>query len=360
MGGFAWVTLATNDSYSLGALVLAHSLKQSGTVHQLAVLVTPGVTNAMREKLASVFNLVQDVNILDSRDEANLRLLKRPELGVTFTKLHCWRLTQYEKCVFLDADTLVLQNSDELFDREELSAAPDVGWPDCFNSGVFVYRPSLETYDKLIAFALEKGSFDGGDQGLLNLFFSDWAHKDISKHLPFIYNLCSTACYSYLPAYKQFGSNAKIIHFIGASKPWLQYFNTETRQVQPSGDVSHLQDVLQRWWNIFCSLIHPQLSPAMAGLAGAFAQLTLGVPRTQEQEAFESLLRKQAWEVGNIDYLGRDSFENIWSKITETLNAGASAPPPPPAAAPAESQSQSEDIAIVEEIPRKDDDNHQA
>lgn len=48
-----------------------------------------------------------EVNVLDSKDEANLALLARPELGVTFTKLHCWRLTQYEKCVFLDADTLV-------------------------------------------------------------------------------------------------------------------------------------------------------------------------------------------------------------------------------------------------------------
>lgn len=52
-----------------------------------------------------------EVNVLDSKDEANLALLARPELGVTFTKLHCWRLTQYEKCVFLDADTLVsMQN----------------------------------------------------------------------------------------------------------------------------------------------------------------------------------------------------------------------------------------------------------
>lgn len=48
ISGFAWVTLATNDSYSLGALVLAHSLRQVGTVHQLAVLVTPGVTATMR------------------------------------------------------------------------------------------------------------------------------------------------------------------------------------------------------------------------------------------------------------------------------------------------------------------------
>ena len=48
--------------------------------------------------------------------------------------------------MFLDADTLMIQNSDELFDRDEFSAAPDAGWPDCFNSGVFVFRPNLNTF----------------------------------------------------------------------------------------------------------------------------------------------------------------------------------------------------------------------
>ncbi|XP_057332963.1 general transcriptional corepressor trfA isoform X1 [Microplitis mediator] len=263
MGGFAWVTMVTNDSYSLGALVLAHSLKRAGTRHDLAVLITPGVTAAMREKLSSVFTLVQEVNVLDSRDESNLALLARPELGITFTKLHCWRLTQYEKCVFVDADTLVIRNCDELFEREELSAAPDVGWPDCFNSGVFVFKPSQQTFASLTAFAASKGSFDGGDQGLLNLYFSDWAHKDISKHLPFIYNMCSTATYSYLPAYKQFGEEVRIIHFIGSTKPWLQHFDTQTGIVHPSPDSNHVQSLLQHWWNIFCRDVHSQLSPAM-------------------------------------------------------------------------------------------------
>lgn len=156
-----------------------------------------------REKLSAVFTLVKEVNVLDSKDEANLALLARPELGITFTKLHCWRLTQYDKCIFVDADALVIKNSDELFERDELSAAPDVGWPDCFNSGVFVFKPSQITFASLTSHAKLHGSFDGGDQGLLNSFFSDWAHKDISKHLPFIYNMCSTATYSYLPAFKQ-------------------------------------------------------------------------------------------------------------------------------------------------------------
>ncbi|XP_074111443.1 glycogenin 1 isoform X3 [Cotesia typhae] len=320
MGGFAWVTLVTNDSYSLGALVLAHSLRRVRTKHDLAVLITPGVTAAMREKLTAVFSLVKEVNVLDSQDEANLALLARPELGITFTKLHCWRLTQYEKCVFIDADTLVIRNCDELFEREELSAAPDVGWPDCFNSGVFVFKPSQQTFASLTAFATSKGSFDGGDQGLLNLYFSDWAHKDISKHLPFIYNMCSTASYSYLPAYKQFGSDVRIIHFIGSTKPWLQYFDTQTSLVHPASDFQHLQSLLQLWWNIFCEDVHPQLSPVMAGIAGALAKITLGEARSPEQFALEEHMRKQSWEQGQIDYMGRDSFDNIWKKICTTLS----------------------------------------
>ena len=98
---------------------------------------------------------------LDSRDTEHLALLTRPELGVTFSKIHAWRLTHYTKCVFLDADTLVLQNVDELFDREELSAAPDIGWPDCFNTGVFVFVPSMETFRNLLDLAKQSGSFDG-------------------------------------------------------------------------------------------------------------------------------------------------------------------------------------------------------
>ena len=101
------------------------------------------------------------VDLFDSEDSANLALLQRPDLGITFTKLHAWKLVEYEKCVFLDADTLVLQNVDDLFSRPEISAAPDTGWPDCFNSGVFVFVPSMQTHNALVAHALAVGSFDG-------------------------------------------------------------------------------------------------------------------------------------------------------------------------------------------------------
>ncbi|CAG2054627.1 unnamed protein product, partial [Timema podura] len=57
-----------------------------------------------------------------------------------------------------------------------------------------------------------------------------------------------------------------------------------------------------------------------AGLAGAFAQMTLGVSRSLEQTALEEHMRKHAWEHGNADYMGVDSFDNIWKKICETLS----------------------------------------
>lgn len=117
--------------------------------------------SVFRQELLRLWDRLILVDILDSEDSENLALLSRPDLGVTFTKLHAWKLTEYNKCVFLDADTLVLQNVDDLFDRPELSAAPDIGWPDCFNSGVFVFIPSQETYTALVSHALDHGSFDG-------------------------------------------------------------------------------------------------------------------------------------------------------------------------------------------------------
>jgi glycogenin glucosyltransferase len=115
-----------------------------------------------RQTLETSFDEVVVVDELNSNDKEHLHLLARPELGVTFTKINCWLLEKYSKCVFLDSDIVVLQNIDDLFEREEFSAAPDAGWPDCFNSGVFVYKPSKETFTKLTQFANEKNaSFDG-------------------------------------------------------------------------------------------------------------------------------------------------------------------------------------------------------
>uniref|UniRef100_A0A673VSS6 glycogenin glucosyltransferase n=1 Tax=Suricata suricatta TaxID=37032 RepID=A0A673VSS6_SURSU len=256
----AFVTLATNDTYCQGALVLGQSLRTQRATRKLVVLVTSQVSGRLRVILSKVFDEVIEVNLMDSADYIHLAFLKRPELGVTLTKLHCWTLTQYSKCVFLDADTLVLANIDELFDRAEFSAAPDPGWPDCFNSGVFVFQPSLETHGLLLQHATDHGSFDGADQGLLNSFFSSWSTADIHKHLPFIYNLSSNTAYTYSPAFKRFGSSAKVVHFLGPTKPWNYKYNPQTGSVlEDSSGLENQQQMtfLNLWWTVYQHSVLP-------------------------------------------------------------------------------------------------------
>ncbi|XP_061899244.1 glycogenin-1-like [Entelurus aequoreus] len=341
----AFVTLATTDNYARGAMVLGQSLRERHTSKKLVVLIGPHVAEPCREVLRAIFDEVLLVDVMDSGDAAHLALMKRPDLGVTLTKLHCWTLTQYSKCVFMDADTLAMTNVDELFEREELSAAPDPGWPDCFNSGVFVLRPSQETHEKLLAFCHDHGSFDGGDQGVLNSFFNTWSTADISKHLPFLYNLSSIAIYSYLPAFKHYGADAKVVHFLGGTKPWNYTYDGQSGEVlgrAEASDSGRLQpDFLRAWWRLYAAAVMPLLQraygdtpfrsgvveageedklhpdqgeePAVASSADAAASLAPACRHMSSEE------RKQRWEAGEIDYMGDDSFANIERKLDAFL-----------------------------------------
>ncbi|KAI4872695.1 hypothetical protein NFI96_032484 [Prochilodus magdalenae] len=335
MADQAFVTLATNDNYAKGAMVLARSLRNHGTSRKLVALIGPHVSEPSRAVLCKLYDETRLVDLMDSGDEAHLALMKRPDLGVTFTKLHCWTLTHYSKCVFMDADTLVVCNVDDLFERDELSAAPDPGWPDCFNSGVFVFRPSIETYEKLLTFCTENGSFDGGDQGVLNSFFSDWATADISKHLPFIYNLSSIAIYTYLPAFKKYGHNAKVVHFLGKVKPWDYVYEPSSRSLKGQTVDRDLQpNYLLQWWEIYFSSVVPLMKeeygdqPFHSGLSegslhGATCQLESGSspspPLPPAPPQMSSWERKQKWEQGQADYLGMDAFTNIERKLDSFL-----------------------------------------
>jgi alpha-N-acetylglucosamine transferase len=156
----AYVTLVATEAYASGTLVLSNKLRDLGSKKEIVCMVTPNISSRVQDILSQVCTVIQ-VDLIRSADFANLELLGRPDLDISFTKIQLWRLTQYKKLVFLDADAFPLRNIDELFDRPCFSAAPDSGWPDCFNSGVFVTEPSESTYQDLIAIASKKGSFDG-------------------------------------------------------------------------------------------------------------------------------------------------------------------------------------------------------
>jgi len=326
----AWVTLATNDGYAIGALVLAESLRKVETAHRLHILFTNGVSPALQEELKSAFDDSTEVDVMDSADAENLAVIERPELGVTFTKLHCWRLTQYAKCVFLDADTLMLQNSDELFDHPEIAAAPDIGWPDYFNTGVFVFVPSLETYRNLLNFAMTYRSFDGGDQGLLNQYFHYWRESGPEHRLSFIYNVASSAIYGYAAAARRHKDELKIVHFLGKQKPWLKHYG--------GGGIVYLTEFLATWKEIYTQSVQPRLPASLKNVSpthltssdvvnspGVGDSLSVhGEKRTSAHApgasgSAEQEQHYEAWEQGQIDYEGRDRFENIQKAIDKSL-----------------------------------------
>ncbi|KAH8099255.1 glycosyltransferase family 8 protein [Cristinia sonorae] len=259
---YAFVTLVSSDSYLPGALALVAALKElhptppspPEVVFQTVCLVTPETVDVSSIKLLRKnFDLVVGVEIIEQLDVKGLQLLGRLDLNSVLTKLHIFRLTQYSKLIFLDADVLPVRPLSHLFNlQHEFSAVPDVGWPDIFNSGVMVLSPSEKKFEELVELLKTRGSWDGGDQGLLN----EWRGNNWHR-LSFIYNTTPTAAYTYAPAYERFGSQISAIHFIGPNKPWksLPFRDpgqklTEKSQVGPQQTYDY-SSLLDRWFDVY-------------------------------------------------------------------------------------------------------------
>ncbi|KAI9824161.1 MAG: hypothetical protein M1819_000924 [Sarea resinae] len=239
-GRDVYCTLVLSDSYLPGATVLAHSLRDNGTTKKLAVLVTPdSLQPSTLDQLKKLYDQVIPVERITNKTPTNLYLMGRPDLNATFTKVALWRQDQFRRIVYLDADVVALRAPDELFDLDvPFAAAPDVGWPDCFNSGVLVLQPNLGDYYALLALAQRGISFDGADQGLLNMHFRNY-HR-----LSFNYNCTPSGHYQYVPAYRHFQSSISMVHYIGSEKPWLM-----GREIKSNTGV--YEELLGRWWAVY-------------------------------------------------------------------------------------------------------------
>ncbi|KAG7263541.1 hypothetical protein CRUP_018484 [Coryphaenoides rupestris] len=294
MADEAFVTLATNDSYAKGAMVLGQSLRKHKTTKKLVILIGPHVAEPCRSVLESLYDEVRVVDVMESGDTAHLALMKRPDLGVTFTKLHCWTLTHYSKCV--------LSNIDELFERDELSAAPDPGWPDCFNSGVVCVR----CHARETAGVLQR-----------------------ERQL------------------RWYGHEAKVVHFLGKLKPWSYSYNAQSGEVKghhslAPGLCQVQPDYLRLWWELYSGAVLPALlkaygdTPFNTGCVddgkshgdelsetstahGSGSSSSSSAPPAPPALKVSSDERKKRWEAGQADYMGDDSFVHIERKLDSFL-----------------------------------------
>ncbi|MCB5203928.1 glycosyl transferase [Neorhizobium sp. T786] len=191
----AFVTLVTNADYAMGAAALARSINHTGSRADIVVLHTGGVAVDALAPLAGLGCRLVEVEHLPLSDAFNERHARKNIHGAApftkgrkpdfhtpldnFCKLRLWQLTEYRTCAFIDADALVLRNVDKLFDYPEFAAAPNVyeSLADFhrLNSGVFVAKPSLQTFTQMLDRLDQPDAFwQRTDQTFLQTFFPDW------------------------------------------------------------------------------------------------------------------------------------------------------------------------------------------
>lgn len=235
-------TLLYNTSYLPGTLLLGAIIKDMiNNDHndhpiKLGLLIDKKQFNDHHlSLLRGIYDDIIDTEIIESLLTKLLTEgINRPELVNTFTKINLWNLKHYDKILYLDSDTLPNPQSNLLqllqleWPEGKILASPDTGFPDVFNSGVFVIKPNENDYNNLLALVKEQEgvSFDGADQGLLNQYFNndpDWVSEMINKKsdndvsnvtmmalnsnwikLPFLYNVTPNNHYQYAPAYQYF------------------------------------------------------------------------------------------------------------------------------------------------------------
>lgn len=168
------------------------------------VLVTENVAQWKRDRLTADGAIVMLVPILQvpnilSREATYIHhpLIKSDYSWVDqFTKFNLWKLTQYDRIVYVDSDMFPLANTEELFDLEldqQSTTDPPFSYSFAavhniigktehfpltgggFNAGFFVLKPDIDIFDRLWEMAMDpKQPWNGSkdmEQGLLVSFF---------------------------------------------------------------------------------------------------------------------------------------------------------------------------------------------
>ncbi|ANI84271.1 glycosyltransferase family 8 protein [Kosakonia oryzae] len=270
-GAFAWVTLLTQPGYLRGVETLQRSLRASGSPWPLVVMVTPAIDDQMRQHLQTRGCRVQEVPVIGP-DPALAHRYANERFAEVWSKLAVWRLTEYQRVAFLDADMLVINNMDEVFslplaadtiaachacrcnpqriasypeswrpencyyswcDDPEMHGHPPASLDNYLNGGFLVLTPDEAMYQQMMQRLAEKADISAyvfAEQDFLNEVFRDrW------QPLHYGYNALKTLALQHPQMWDL--ARVKNIHYI-IDKPW-------EKTPQP-GDKWYELDKL--WW----------------------------------------------------------------------------------------------------------------
>ncbi|KAF5732062.1 galactinol synthase [Tripterygium wilfordii] len=268
----AYVTfLAGTGDYVKGVVGLAKGLRKAKSVYPLVVACLPDVPEEHREILNSqgcIVRVIEPVYPPPSQTQFSMAYYV-----INYSKLRIWEFVEYSKMIYLDGDIQVFENIDHLFDLPDgffyavmdcfcektwshtpqytvgyCQQCPDkVKWPAemglppplYFNAGMFVYEPSLSTYEDLLTSVQTTPPTPFAEQDFLNMYF-----RDIYKPIPMGYNLVLANLWRH-PENVEL-DEVKVVHYCAdGSKPW-RYTGKEANMQRED-----IKMLVQKWWDIY-------------------------------------------------------------------------------------------------------------
>ncbi|VAH86874.1 unnamed protein product [Triticum turgidum subsp. durum] len=236
--------LHSSDRYLCGAIVLAQSIRRSGSTRDMVLLHDHTVSKPALRALVAAGWIPRRI-----RRIRNPRAERGSYNEYNYSKFRLWQLTEYFRVVFIDADILVLRSLDALFRFPQISAVGNDG--SLFNSGIMVLEPSACTFEALVRGRRTIRSYNGGDQGYLNEVFV-WWHR-LPRRVNYLKNFWANTTGERALKERLFRAEpAEVwsIHYLGL-KPWRCYrdydcnWNIDDQRVYAS-DEAH-----RRWWQVY-------------------------------------------------------------------------------------------------------------
>ncbi len=232
----AYVTLCANPEFLPGVRCLARSLARTGTPYPLVCMVPVSLLPLARRALSgervetrSVAPLPLSPDFERRHSNEVIEVAKPMTRGskpafhsklLNFLKLRAWELTEFEKVVFLDADTVAIRPLDRLFDYPAVSAAPNLYAQlndfHRINSGVLVLEPSEAIFEKMLSALDAPGAFwPRTDQTFLESYFG--AVQSSVLGLPYFFNALQYLWFNQPDLWQW--STIHVIHY-QFEKPW--------------------------------------------------------------------------------------------------------------------------------------------
>jgi glycogenin glucosyltransferase len=211
---YAYVTLVMlGDNYAKGAMVLAQTLRDVNSKYPLWCMVTEDVSAQARLGLSCVFDKIVEVPLI-SKSSKKLRTVKQEEIyggwiAHSYTKWNAIDptiMSGIDKCLFIDADAIVRQNIDELFEFKGPAGVFGTPWAVPFTKGASAIpnfyldkQRNPPKHEQLITHDQIRRGLAGGfvaDASLVLLYPNRQAFQTILRKLNTISDYGHPKCYS--------------------------------------------------------------------------------------------------------------------------------------------------------------------